>query len=153
MNIMNKKIKPKYSKKTCYNNLPVKVTRKEFNRCVKPFLSVGKRGPETKVSSYKLFNYILYVLHTGIQWYQLKPYRNEVSWEAVYYHFNRWCKDGSFENLFVSSVEMLDKLGRLDLSLFHIDGNNTVAKKGEKKSDTRDTNTKEEINTLRYAII
>lgn len=127
------KTKTKYSKKTCYNKLPTKVTQNEFNNYIKPYLSRGKRGPKPKVSYYKIFNYVLYVLHTGIQWDQLKTYRNEIHWSRVYKRHNRWSKDGSYRRLFESSVEVLDKLGKLDLSLFHIDGSNVVAKKGEKK--------------------
>lgn len=116
--------------KTVYNKLPVKVTRKEFNRSIKPHLSVGSRGPDTKVSRYKIFNYILFVLHTGIQWEQL-PCRG-ISWQAVYHHHNLWSKDGSYERVFNGSLDFLDKQGGLDLSVLHGDGSNVVAKKGVK---------------------
>lgn len=145
------KTKTKYSKKTCYNKLPIRVTQKEFNKFVKPHLSRGKRGPKPKVSYYKIFNYVLYVLHTGIQWDQLVTYRNEIHWSRVYKRHNRWSKDGSYRRLFESSVGVLDKLGKLDLSLFHIDGTNVVAKKGEKKSITPDISTKRVIKTYQSA--
>jgi transposase len=124
---------PKYSKNTCYNKLPTKVSQKEFNKFVKPRLSRGRRGPKTKISFYKIFNYILYVLHTGMQWDELKPLRNEISWQAVYSHHNRWSKDGSYESLFVSSVDQLNKENKLDLSILHGDGSNVTAKKGVRK--------------------
>jgi len=129
------KHKPKHKQKrinTCYNKLPVKVNQKDFNRYIKPQLSKGLRGPDTKISSYKIFNYILYVLHTGIQWRELKTYRNEISWSNVYRHHNRWSKDGSYENLFEASVNWLNRENKLDLSILHGDGSNVVAKKGEK---------------------
>lgn len=85
---------------------------------------------------------ILYVLHTGIQWNQLKPYRNEISWQTVYYHHSRWSKDGSYRNLFLSSVMELKDHGKLDLSILRGDGSNTVAKKGVRVSGIRGTNTK-----------
>ena len=144
------KQKPKYSKKTCYNKLPIKVTQNEFNTCIKPYLSRGKRGPKPKISYYKIFNYVLYVLHTGGQWYQLKTYRNEIHWSRIYKFHNRWSKDGSYQRLFESSVAVLDKIGKLDLSLFHIDGTNVVAKKGERKSATTDGNTRRAIKTWKY---
>lgn len=127
------KQKSKFNKRTCYNELPTKVSKKDFNRYVLPHLSLGKRGPELKISSYKIFNYILYVLHTGIQWNQLITYRNEIHWSNVYRHHNRWSKDGSYENLFINSVKELRDRGQLDLSILHGDGSNTVAKKGANK--------------------
>lgn len=116
-----------------YNHLPKKVLRKEFNQYVDPHLSQGKRGPKPKISSFKIFNYILYVLHTGIPWRQLKTYKNELSWSKVYKFHNRWSKDGSYRSLFLSSVMELDENGKLDLSILHGDGSNTVAKKGARR--------------------
>lgn len=132
----------KINRKTCYNQLPTKVTRKDFNRYIDPFLSRGSRGPKSKISFYKIFNYILYVLHTGIQWAKLKTYRNEISWSNVYHYHNRWSKDGSYKNVFLHSVEQLRDRGKLDLSILHCDGTNTVAKKGESKLDTLAINIK-----------
>lgn len=116
--------------KTKFNNLPKKVFRVDFNKYIAPHLSKGKRGPKPKISSYKIFNYILHVLHTGIQWDQLKTYKNELHWSNVYKWHNRWSKDGSYESLFLASVEDLNLKGKLDLSILHGDGTNTVAKKG-----------------------
>jgi len=112
--------------------LPVKVSERDFNRFVKPYLRVPVKGPKKKISTYKIFNYILYVLHTGIQWRQLKTYKNEIHWSNVYKWHNRWSKDGSYEKLFKSSVELLNDQGKLDLSVLHGDGSNVIAKKGEK---------------------
>ncbi|MEK9132262.1 MAG: transposase [Patescibacteria group bacterium] len=121
-------------------SLPVKVGLADFNRYVNPYLSRGRRGPKTKVSRHKIFNYILYVLHTGIQWNRLPTSRKEISWSAVYQHHVRWCKDGSYKNLFESGVRKLWLRNKLDLSILHGDGSNTIAKKGVKESDTADTN-------------
>lgn len=136
------KIKIKYSKETCYNKLPTRVSRKEFNEFIKPYLRKPHRGPKPKVSYFKIFNYILFVLHTGMQWENLKTYRGEISWQTVYHYHNRWSKDGSYQRLFESSVETLDNLGKLDLSILHGDGSNVVAKKGEIKSVIRDISIK-----------
>jgi transposase len=125
-----------------YNALPINVSRKEFNRYIASHLSKGKRGPRPKISHYKLFNYIVYVLHTGIQWNQLMPYRNEISWQTAYYHHSRWSKDGSYQNLFLSSVIEIKDHGKLDLSILHGDGSNTVAKKGVRVSGIQDISIK-----------
>lgn len=119
--------------KTCYHHLPVKVSQKDFNKYLDPYLSKAKRGPKGKISRYKIFNYILYVLHTGIQWDQLITYRNELHWSNVYKWHNRWSKNGSYENIFLNSVEVLELEGKLDLSILHGDGTNVIAKKGAKK--------------------
>lgn len=110
--------------------LPIKVSQNDFNRFIKPYLSSRHKGPKSKISKYKTFNYILFVLHTGIQWDQLKTYKNEIHWSNIYKWHNRWSKDGSYQNLFDSSVECLSEAGKLDLSILHGDGSNTVAKKG-----------------------
>ncbi len=130
--------------KTKFNDLPVRVSRADFNRYVAPHLSRGRRGPKPKLSRYKVFNYILYVLHTGLQWEELKIYKHELHWSNVYKWHNRWSKDGSYENLFLASVEHLHLKGKLDLSILHGDGSNTVAKKGEKISAIPAISTSEE---------
>lgn len=132
--------------KPVYNKLPTKVTRREFNRYINPHLSKGSRGPDTRVSRYKLFCYILYVLHTGIQWEQV-PCRG-ISWQAVYHHHNLWSKDGSYARLFDGSLDFLDERGDLDLTALHGDGSNVVAKKGVPASAIRDTSTNEARNLL-----
>ena len=114
-----------------FNELPIRVGQKEFNQFIGPYLSKGERGPKPKISYYKTFNYILYVLHTGIQWQNLPIRNNETSWQAVYDKHNRWSKDGSYQRLFESSVNTLNQQGKLDLSVLHGDGSNVIAKKGD----------------------
>jgi hypothetical protein len=128
---MATKTKTKIKKK-----LPVKVSEKDFNRYIKPHLRTPVKGVKQKISNYKIFNYVLFVLHTGIQWKQLKTYKNEIHWSNVYKRHNRWSKDGSYRRLFESSIELLDEINELDLSILHGDGSNVVAKKGVRKSDT-----------------
>lgn len=129
----------KRNKKTAFNKLPVKISRYDFNRFVAPYLSRSKKGPKAKLSRYQIFNYILSVLHTGSQWQQLKVARNKLHWSNVYKWHNRWSKDGSYEKLFTQSIMFLDHWGKLDLSILHGDGSNTVAKKGGKESAIPDT--------------
>ncbi len=116
-----------------YNKLPIKISQNEFNQHITSNLSKTIKGPKPKISRYKIFNYILYVLHTGIQWRELKTCNNEIHWSNVYKWHNRWSKDGSYENLFLASIMELDRKNKLDLSILHGDGSNTVAKKGERK--------------------
>ena len=73
-----------------YNGIPKQVSRKDFNHYILPHLKKRVKGPKPKLSFYKIFNYILYVLHTGIQWDQLRTRRNELHWSNVYKWQNRW---------------------------------------------------------------
>ena len=54
------------------STIPTSVTEAQFERYIRPHLSTAKRGYESKIPLVKIFNYILYKLHTGVQWYQLK---------------------------------------------------------------------------------
>src|SRR5262249_24832084 len=100
-----------------------------------PYLRVAKRGYVSKIELYKIFNYILYRLHTGCQWESLSiapdkeyPGMNEISWWAVYYHFRKWSGDGSLEKVWQHSVQMVSD--QLDTSGLNVDGSHAIAKKG-----------------------
>jgi transposase len=133
------KLKQKY---VCVakKKLPIRISQTDFNKYIRPHLKRRHHGPASKISSYKIFNYILFVLHTGIQWRQLPIQRSEIHWSNVYKWHGRWSKDGSYERLFESSVRILHQKGSLDLSILHGDGTNVIAKKGGSDWDTRDTN-------------
>ena len=123
-----------------YNKLPITVSQNEFNRYIRPHLRKPIKGPKPTLSHYQIFNYILYVLHTGIQWEELKVKRNQLHWSNIYKRHNRWSKDGSYKNLFLASIMELNDQGKIDISILHGDGSNTVAKKGARRSDTRGIN-------------
>lgn len=128
-----------YPQQVIIRKLPVKVSLKDFNKYIDRHLSRSHSGPRQKVSRCKTFNYILYVLHTGIQWNQLRTYHNEIHWTNIYKWHNRWSKNGSYANLFETSIMLLHKKNKIDLSILHGDGSNTIAKKGVKESATQDT--------------
>jgi transposase len=99
-------------------------------------------GANGELSLDKIFNYILYVLHTGIQWEQLKTNRKELHYTNVYKWHNRWSKAGSYQALFEASVMHLHHTDQLDTSVLHGDGSNTVVKKGAKALATPAINTR-----------
>jgi len=113
-----------------FTSIPKKVSQKDFNAHILPHLKRPHKGPDPKISLYKIFNYVLYVLHTGCQWNKLPVYRNEIHWSNIYKWHRRWSEDGSYEQLFLASVTNLNEYGKLDLKILHVDGSNTVAKKG-----------------------
>jgi hypothetical protein len=53
------------------STIPTSVTEEQFEQHIHPCLSTAKRGYVCKIALYKVFNYILYRLHSGCQWKQL----------------------------------------------------------------------------------
>jgi hypothetical protein len=129
--------------------LPVQFSAPEFAALILPHLSLPKRGPQCKIGYHKPFNYILKVLYTGMQWKELPIDKDaeghaELHYTGVFKLFARWAKDGSLERAFIASVKQLDEAHKLDLSLLHGDGSNTVAKKGGTRLAIAATNTRRE---------
>jgi len=116
--------------------IPTQLDEEDFKRFILPHLSMPKRGPKCQIGYHKLFNYILKVLYTGMQWKELPIEQNlatgkdEIHYTNVYKHFAKWQADGSWECAFNSSVLFLKTTDQLDISVIHGDGSNTVAKKG-----------------------
>ena len=73
-----------------------------INNWIIPFLSVGKRGFKSNFDLASIFLLILKRLKTEVQWRELpiEVYfeKGEISWQNVYYYFNKWSKDGSFQH-------------------------------------------------------
>ncbi len=131
-----------------YLHMPTKVSEPKFDRYFLPFLSVPARGPKPKIPLWRIFNYILYQLHTGCQWDEL-PIKNdpvtgqpEITFTSVWRWFDRWSTDRSFEVAFVNSVKELRDRKKLRITRFHGDGTNTVAKKGANRSAIRGISTR-----------
>ena len=117
------------------STIPTKLTQEQFSQHVEPYLSKAKRGFVSKIPLYKVFNYILYFLHTGCQWEALPidkdaehPEKKELSYWAVYHHFRKWSRDGSLERVWKNSISTIK--GSLDISELNFDGTQTIAKKG-----------------------
>jgi len=115
--------------------IPVQLSAPEFEAFILPHLSMPKRGPKCKLGYYRVFNLILRVLYTGMQWKCLpipqdaqgKP---AIHYTTIYKVFAKWADDGSLWLAFVASVWHLAAEKQLDLTVLHGDGTNTVAKKG-----------------------
>ena len=127
--------------------IPVQLSETEFTTFILPHLSMPKRGPKCKLGYYRVFNFILWVLYTGMQWKGLPipPDTNgkpAIHYTTIYKVFAKWADDGSLWRAFVASVRHLAAEKQLDLSVLHGDGTNTVAKKGGMASGSRGTNTK-----------
>ena len=118
-----------------YNWIPTELSESDFNEFIFPHITGGRRGPKPKISYFKMFNYFLYLMHTGCQWYKLpidkdlfgKP---EISYSRLFRHFQHWIDNGFFDRVFEASVAKLAKESLLDTSVLHGDGTTTAAKKG-----------------------
>lgn len=74
---------------------------------------------------------ILYRLKTGCQWRQLPMkqfFRCKYNWQSVYFHFQKWCKDGSWQRVWDNVLNRNKHL--LDLSSIQLDGTHTPTKRG-----------------------
>ena len=87
-----------------------------------PHLSMPKRGPKCKLGYHRLFNLILWVLYTGMQWKCLPVPTDTTASPAIHYTtvykvFARWADDGSLWHAFVASVRPSgSRPTRLDLT-------------------------------------
>src|SRR4030095_1208228 len=56
------------AQKLATTSIPVQLSEPEFEAFILPHLSMPKRGPKCKLGYYRVFNLILWVLYTGMQW-------------------------------------------------------------------------------------
>lgn len=99
---------------------------------VLPYLSVGKVGKGQEICLLSIVEAIFHRLKTGCQW-RLLPVkqfidREDATWNAVYYHFDKWCKDGSWQRVWNNVLNKYKSL--LDMSCIHFDGSHTKAFRG-----------------------
>jgi transposase len=102
-----------------------------FEKHVKPYLSTAKRGFVSRIGLEKIFNAILRKLNTGCQWKELEVEEESgksLTYQAVYWHYRKWAKDGSLDKVWEHSLEVIRE--QLDFSELNVDGNQTPAKKG-----------------------
>ncbi len=57
-----------------------------------------------------------------------RPRKKELSWQAVYYHFQKWSADRSLERVWEQSIETVRE--DLNLAQLNLDGSHALAKKG-----------------------
>src|SRR6266508_181180 len=127
--------------------IPVQLSEPEFTAFILLHLSMPRRGQKCKLGYYRVFNLILWVLYTGMQWKCLpvptdahgKP---AIHYTTVYKVFAKWADDGSLWQAFIASVRHLAAAKQLDTRVLHGDGTNTVAKKGAMASAIPATSTK-----------
>ena len=95
---------------------PIKEER--FEELIEPYLKKSKQksGRPTKVSNYKFFCGVLYILRTGISWRDLpEEYGN---WHTIYTRYKRWSETGFFWKL----LHHLQSLKEIVLDIAFVDG-------------------------------
>jgi transposase len=138
--------------------IPVQLSAPEFEAFILPHLSIPKRGPKCKLGYYRVFNLILGVLYTGMQWKCLPIPRDSngkpaIHYTTIYKVFARGADDGSLWQAFVARVRHLTVEQQLAISILHGDGTNTVAKKGAMGWASRGTNTRRARRSWRSSTI
>lgn len=107
------------------------VSKDTIERCILPYLSVGKRGPKPSVELCSIVQLIFYRLKTGCQWRMLPTSTffegAALTWNGVYYHHYQWVKDGSWKAVWVNILK--NNKGKLDLSSAQLDGSHSAVKK------------------------
>lgn len=85
------------------------VDKSTIEQWILPHLSKGKRGFKTKIALYQIVEVIFYRLKTGYQWREvpIKQFIKDgkMSWQNVYYYFNKWSKDGSWRQVWIEFLK------------------------------------------------
>jgi len=115
-----------------------------------PHIPLAKRGFQPTVPLVEIVNAILYKLKTGVQWHQL-PTRvffeqRPLSWEAVYYHYRKWCVNGVWKSCWISLLEKHKSF--LDLSSADLDGSHTPAVRGGEQVEYQGRKKRKTTNAL-----
>src|SRR4029450_5552487 len=137
----------KTAAKPVTTSIPVQLSAPEFEAFILSHLSMPKRGPKCKLGYHRVFNLILWILYTGMQWKCLPVPKDTngkpaIHYTTVYKGFAKWADDGSLWRAFIASVRHLAAEKHLDTSVLHGDGTNTVAKKGAMALATQATSTR-----------
>ncbi len=65
--------------------IPVQLSEPEFEAFILPYLSMPKRGPKCKLGYHRIFNLILWILYTGMQWKCLPVPKDTNGKPAIHY--------------------------------------------------------------------
>lgn len=91
---------------------------------IRPLLPVQKRGGKW-ADHRTLLNGMFWVLNSGAQWRDMPERYGH--WETVYGRYRRWTREGLFDKILNALHVSLDEDGRIDWSVFDVDGSNVRA--------------------------
>src|SRR2546423_9359610 len=123
------------AQKPATTSIPVQLSEPEFEAFLLPHLSMPRRGPKCKLGYYRVFNLILWVLYTGMQWKCLPvPHdaqgKPAIHYTTVYKVFAKWADDGSLWRGVVARVRHLAARQHPGTNGLHGGRSNPRAKKG-----------------------
>ena len=93
---------------------------------IQPLLPTNDRPEHPWKCHRSVINGVLWILHTGAPWRDL-PRDTYGPWQTVHERFNRWSKDGTWGRPLEALHARLDADGKIDWSLFCIDGSSVRA--------------------------
>src|SRR5712691_5196624 len=107
--------------------IPVHLSAPECTTFIFPHLSLPKRGLKCTLGYHRVFNLIVWVLYTGMQWKCFSVPQDPngqpaIHYTTVYKVFATWADDGSLWQAFIASVAHLAAEKQLDVSVLHGDG-------------------------------
>ena len=99
------------------------LTDEAFER-IGPLLPQQRRGGKW-ADHRTVLNGMFWVLNAGAQWRDMPERYGK--WETVYGRYRRWTREGLFDRILERLHISLDKDGRIDWSVFDVDGSNVRA--------------------------
>jgi len=127
------------------------LSKDTIERWIVPHLSVGRRGTKLRAELWRIVAAILYRLKSGCQWSMLPVEKfftaqHRLTPAGVYYHFNKWVKNGCFKKVWIELLRANHQL--LDLSSMQLDGSHTPAKNGGEHIDYQNRKAANTTNAL-----
>jgi len=102
-------------------------------RLIEPLLPEKAWTGRPRADDRKTLNGILWVLRTGARWADMPRQYGAPS--TCHERLQTWQQLGIWEQIWRDSLSGLDKEGKIDWQIAHIDGSFIPAKKGEKSSE------------------
>lgn len=98
-----------------------RLTDREFNaiRHLLPKERTGKKG-RPWITHRNIIDGILWICKTGSPWRDLPEEFGK--WQTVYARFRRWTAEGLWDRIYVTLLKRLDKLEKIDRTLWCVDG-------------------------------
>lgn len=91
---------------------------------IEPLLPMQQRGGKW-AEHRRVLNGMFWVLNSGAQWRDMPERYGH--WETVYGRYRRWTREGLFGRILERLHVTLDEDGRIDWSVFDVDGSNIRA--------------------------
>lgn len=91
---------------------------------IAPLLPVQRRGGKW-AEHRTVLNGMFWVLNSGAQWRDMPERYGK--WETVYGRYRRWTREGLFDKILGALHVSLDEDGRIDWSVFDVDGSSIRA--------------------------